>query len=259
MAEQIKLTEDEETVLAAIDAKYRTFAAIALQLELPANELDGLLAQMVEDRLIRREEKGDLTAYFRYEEKPTNFYRSGGGRVEAEFEKPKGSEDVEMREPLTPKQADELLDFKRPSADGRKTRGPNVEYTPEFFREAGRRGKNQGDIAEEMGRHRTTICYQLGKPENRKAYEEGFREFRGIAKTVEDEPELSVAVDAFEKTNGYLEFKVTWPAIDLVEDMPFNLGTAVVCICQGDISAAISYLERERSRRERHVNPVRNV
>lgn len=83
---QATISPDEQRVLSAIDGGYRTFLGLVLQLGIPMNDLDLLLAGMVSDRLIRKESKGDLDAYFRFEQRPVKFWRSGGGRVDAEFD-----------------------------------------------------------------------------------------------------------------------------------------------------------------------------
>lgn len=84
-----KLTEKDqrELILKAIDEKYRTFVGIQKRVGFPTwYPMDGILAGMIIDYVLRREDKGDVTAYFRYKTKPLNFWRIGDGQIEAEFD-----------------------------------------------------------------------------------------------------------------------------------------------------------------------------
>jgi DNA-binding MarR family transcriptional regulator len=83
----LKEPEQRELVLKAIDEKYRTLDGIKRRVGFPAwFDMTELLAGMNVDHLIRKESKGDLAAYFRYNDKPLRFWRIGDGRIEAEFD-----------------------------------------------------------------------------------------------------------------------------------------------------------------------------
>jgi DNA-binding MarR family transcriptional regulator len=245
-ASRYTLDVQRNLVLKAIDDKYRTYGGIKKEVGfLPDEDIEELLASMcvASDKnapLLRTEEKGDLFAYFRWETKPTNFWRIGDGRVEATFEenfvprdeKAKAEElakfsitpsDEPAETPLTIKvtvpdhYANEVEKDAAASIDetenttessdshnSRKRTGRRtvVPYTKEFFYKEGRAGKSQAEIARDLGVHHTTIWNQLQKEEFRAAWEAGIREFRAAKSTSKEEASDEISEDDMAEEKG---------------------------------------------------------
>ncbi len=81
----LKEPEQRELVLIAVREKYGTIDGIKKRVGFPAwFDTTELLAGMCVDYKIRKETKGDLAAYFLYEDKPLRFWRIGDGRIDFE-------------------------------------------------------------------------------------------------------------------------------------------------------------------------------
>jgi DNA-binding MarR family transcriptional regulator len=103
------LTQEEqaELVLKAIDDKYRSLDGLKRRVGFAAwFDAEDLLVGMCMKHVIRKEWQGDLTAYFRYEDKPLRFWRIGDGRIDAEFDPSFMPRDETAK-------AEELSDFTR--------------------------------------------------------------------------------------------------------------------------------------------------
>jgi hypothetical protein len=274
------LKPDGQRVLSAIDGGYRTFVSLTIQLNVPPHDLDLLLAGMISDRLIRKESKGDLDAYFRFEQKPVRFWRSGGGRVDAEFDtdfvprdetakaeemskfyiKSDGEQEA-AKSAETPRSTGQngassevakeapTASVKAPGEKNIKTgRPPKFHFTVEFFHQQGLLGRSHAEIAQSIGMDASTITYHLSKPDFRWAYELG----KGERKRSNEEPESTKAMILSDLKmlglNGHAE-----PLYEIAEGLGYNLGNALIHVAADEVEAAIWYLEREKTRRERQA------
>jgi hypothetical protein len=85
--ERLSNEELKRLILKAVDEGYRSYGGIRKFAGLPMSyDIEEFLAGMCVDYDLRKETQGDLTAYFRFEEKPLRFWRAGDGRIDAELD-----------------------------------------------------------------------------------------------------------------------------------------------------------------------------
>lgn len=145
----------EGQILNTLDAGYRTIGGIKKRLNIPPyKDIGEDLNSLVESGKIIRFDNGQVTAFFRSDEKPTKIWVLGDGRVSAQF--------------------DEDLD-KKPDPEKPGRRAPDIDAA--IVEQFAAEGKTVKDLAEHLGlgvyAFKNYLTKKSTKPEVRDAWHRG--------------------------------------------------------------------------------------
>lgn len=178
----------EARVLKAIDAKFRTLPRIKEHAGLERSfDLTELVEGMELDRIISRYDNGTITAFFRYEQRPTRFWLSGDRTVEAEFD--------EKYVPSKPRETEAEFNQRMKKPHGRAP----IEIDPVLLEEAAAKHADRKDIAEVVGIGVSTMFAKIKTDKKlRDAFDRGRQAFAKVnypekSATVPTEAEKPIA------------------------------------------------------------------